>query len=148
MKVTLCLKLQMWIGFDMSWSDIIILRIKELLMKIFTFWLFLFVKDSLFVIALTHTWHWLSNYCSITKVLIWPQINVFLGGVKSNSFWWNKPKMAYSCNLAVMDYHGLSWMTFMDDFHGWLSWMTVMDDYCYWTAPLKFWDHICLTDLM
>ena len=24
--------------------------------------------------------------------------------------------MAYSCDLAVMDYHGLSWMTFMDDF--------------------------------
>ena len=26
--------------------------------------------------------------------------------------------MAYSCDLAVMDYHGLSWMTFMDDCHG------------------------------
>ena len=30
----------------------------------------------------------------------------------------NKPKMAYSCDLAVMDFHGLSWMTFMDDSHG------------------------------
>ena len=30
----------------------------------------------------------------------------------------NKPKMAYSRDLAVMDYHGVSWMTFMDDFHG------------------------------
>ena len=27
----------------------------------------------------------------------------------------NKPKMAYSRDLAVMDYLGLSWMTFMDD---------------------------------
>ena len=40
----------------------------------------------------------------------------------------NKLKMAYSCDLAVMDSHGLSWMTFMDDFHGCLSWMTVMDN--------------------
>ena len=30
----------------------------------------------------------------------------------------NKQKMAYSRDLAVMDYHGLSWMTFMDDCHG------------------------------
>ena len=30
--------------------------------------------------------------------------------------------MAYSRDLAVMDYHGLSWMTFMDD-----SWMTFWD---------------------
>ena len=30
----------------------------------------------------------------------------------------NKLKMAYSCDLAVMDYHGLSWMTFMDDCQG------------------------------
>ena len=35
----------------------------------------------------------------------------------------NKPKMAYSRDLAVMDCHG------MDDFHGQLSWMTLMD-YC------------------
>ena len=32
--------------------------------------------------------------------------------------------MAYSRDLAVMDYHGLSWMTFVDDFHG-----LVMDDW-------------------
>ena len=30
----------------------------------------------------------------------------------------NKPKMAYSRDLAVMDYHGLSWMTVMDDCYG------------------------------
>ena len=35
----------------------------------------------------------------------------------------NKPKMAYSCDLADMDYHRLSW-TIMD-YYG-LSW-TVMD---------------------
>ena len=42
-------------------------------------------------------------------------------------------------------YHGLSWMTFMDDchrqlssmtfmdnFHGWLSWLTFMDDFHGW----------------
>ena len=37
--------------------------------------------------------------------------------------------MAYSRDLAVMDYHGLSWITFMDDCHGGLSWMTFMDDF-------------------
>ena len=32
--------------------------------------------------------------------------------------------MAYSRDMAVMDYHGLSWMTFMDDSHSQLSWMS------------------------
>ena len=41
--------------------------------------------------------------------------------------------MAYSRDLAVMDYHGLSWMTFMEmtvmeDCHGRQSWVTFMDD--------------------
>ena len=41
--------------------------------------------------------------------------------------------MAYSRHLTFMtfmdDFHGwLSWMTFKDDFHGWLSWRTLMDD--------------------
>ena len=40
-----------------------------------------------------------------------------------------KPKMAYSCDLADMDCHGLSWMTFMDDFDGRLSWMTFMAEF-------------------
>ena len=26
--------------------------------------------------------------------------------------------MVYTHDLAVMDCHGVSWMTFMDDFHG------------------------------
>ena len=37
--------------------------------------------------------------------------------------------MSYISNLTVMDYHGQSWMTFIDDFHGCLSWMTFMDDW-------------------
>ena len=57
--------------------------------------------------------------------------------------------MAYSCDLAVMDYHGLSWMTFMDDFmdvcKGWLSWMTFMN---YFHVPnFTYWLHtFTLTD--
>ena len=51
----------------------------------------------------------------------------------------------YSRYLAVMDYHGLSWMTFMDDFHEWLSWMTFMDfTYWLWTDRLK--DRHCYCD--
>ena len=34
----------------------------------------------------------------------------------------NKPKMAYSHDLAIMYCQGcLSWMTFMDDFHAWTT---------------------------
>ena len=35
-----------------------------------------------------------------------------------DAFQKNKPKMAYHRDFFVMDYHGLSWMTVMDDFHG------------------------------
>ena len=59
----------------------------------------------------------------------------------------NKPKMAYSRDLAV---HGLSWMTFMDDCHGRLSWMTVMDDFHGWLSWMTLMDdwhgsHSCMT---
>ena len=63
--------------------------------------------------------------------------------------------MAYSRDLADMDCHGLSWMTFMvdfhvwhswltlwltfmDDFHGWLSWMTFTDDFHGWLSCVTF----------
>ena len=38
----------------------------------------------------------------------------------------NKPKLAYLQSLSGC--HGLSWPV-MDDFHGWLSWMTFLDDF-------------------
>ena len=57
----------------------------------------------------------------------------------------NKPKMAYSRNLAVMDCHGwLSWMTFidtfMDEFHRQLSWTPFMDDFHGWLSRTTFMD--------
>ena len=52
----------------------------------------------------------------------------------------NKPKMAYRCDLAVIDCHELSW-TVMDDYHGWLSLMTFKGDFHGWLSWMTFMDY-------
>ena len=76
-------------------------------------------------------WHLICDY-GRTETLHFSTIHIISELIKNIEFAFscistNKPKMAYSRDLAVMDYHGLSW------FYGWLSRMTVMD-FTYWSV--------------
>ena len=71
-------------------------------------------------------------YCESCPFL--PQPLSLFNEVLRNTHW-------YARRIKLQSgWHGLSWMTLMDDFHVWHSWMTFIDDLHGWLLWMTFMD--------